>query len=308
MIKRFMPAVLISPALLISLASFMILGCADKKSGSAEAAVEEKVIAASFYPMYIAALNITENVPGIRVVNMAPTAAGCMHDYQMTAADAMLIEKAEVLIINGAGLDTFLDKAATSNKNLTVINASGWIPGGDCVNDVHIDPHVWMSVNLHIRQITHIAEKLAEWDTVNAHAYADNAQRYADRLTALATDAYGGQSELSTAVNRNIVISHSGFVYLTNQFYLKVTAVVERGSGAEPGAADIVRAVNTIKQEKVKAIFVEKGHHSPASKTISTETGVPIFELNMIVSGPDEKDAYINAMKKNVLTLTEALR
>jgi len=333
MVKRFVPAVLISPALLLPLACLMVIGCADKKGGEAAAqaaAADDRVIAASFYPMYIAALNVTENVRGVRVVNMAPAAARCLHDYQMTAADAVLLEKAEVLIINGIGLDTFLDKAAASNENLTVINTSDLIPGGGCVNDpkqkrhhhnhhnhehhhhhrdkgddICLDPHIWMSIDNHIRQITHIAEKLAEWDTVNANIYADNARRYTDRLTALTAAAY---NELSTAVNRYIVISHSGFIYLAEAFSMKVAATVEREAGVEPGAAEIIKAVNTIKREKAKAIFVEKGRHSPASKTISAETGVPIFELDMIVSGPDDKDAYVNAMKKNISTLTEALK
>ncbi|MCL2183860.1 MAG: metal ABC transporter substrate-binding protein [Chitinispirillia bacterium] len=318
--KLFMPVIYVSSALLISLA---ISGCADKKGGGGAemAGVDERVIAASFYPMYIAALNIAVNVPGVRVVNMAPETAGCLHDYQMTTADAMLIEKAAVLIINGGGMDAFLDKAAAANTGLAVVNASegitlmpnctrtGSYHGHDHhkhhTDDSGGNAHTWMSVENHIAQIKNIAAGLSAADTANANIYADNAQRYVNRLTELKKSAH---VDFSSVNNKKIAVTHNGFEYLAMDFGLTVAVTVEQEPGVEPAAQEIVRIIKLIELEKPKAIFTEQGRRSPISKVISDKTGVPMFELDMITAGPDDSDAYIRAMEKNISVLKDALR
>ncbi|MCL2219807.1 MAG: metal ABC transporter substrate-binding protein [Chitinispirillia bacterium] len=323
MAKRFVPVIPISSALLISLAT--IWGCADKNTGggNAGAAGDGKIIAASFYPMYIAALNIASGASGARIVNMAPTAAGCLHDYQMTTADAMLIEKAAALIINGGGMDTFLDKAASANTGLTVVNAGEGIAfmpnctrtGSYHSHDHHhnhhiennggVNAHAWMSIENHIAQIKNIAAGLSAADAANADIYAGNAQRYVNQLTALMESAQG---DFSSVNNKKIAVTHNGFEYLARDLGLTVTVTVEQEPGVEPGAQEIVRTIRLIERERPNAIFAEQGRHSPISKMISGKTGVPMFELDMITSGPDDLDAYTKAMEKNISTIKEALR
>jgi ABC-type Zn uptake system ZnuABC Zn-binding protein ZnuA len=323
--KKFVPVILLmSSALLICVS--IISGCADKKGGNDAVApvVGEKVIAASFYPMYIAARNVASGVPGVRVANMAPPAAGCLHDYHMTAADAMLIEKAAVLIINGGGMDAFLDKAAAASTGLAVVNASEGITFmPNCANtgNYHArghhhhkhhtednggeNAHAWMSFENHIAQVKNIAAGLSAADTANANIYADNAQRYVSRLTVLMESA---QESFSSVNNKKIALTHNGFEYLAKDLGLTVTVTTEQEPGVEPAALEIVRIIKLIEREKPKAIFTEQGRRSPISKVISDKTGVPMFELDMITAGPDDSDAYIRAMGKNFSVLKDALR
>jgi zinc transport system substrate-binding protein len=112
---------------------------------------------------------------------------------------------------------------------------------------------------------------------------------------------------LSNLANRQIVISHDGFLYLAKEFGLVVTAIIEKTPGVEPDHADIVKTINIIRNEEPKAIFIDGSRPSQAAKTIFEHTGLHIFELDMAITGPPEKDAYIRAMEKNVSTLKGVL-
>ncbi|MCL2689329.1 MAG: metal ABC transporter substrate-binding protein [Chitinispirillia bacterium] len=286
----------------------------------------EKIVLTSFYPMYIAALNVTENIPGIRLVNMAAPSSGCLHDYQLTTSDAALLEKASVLIVNGGGMESFLEKAVSLNRKLMVIDASEEIEfirgtgddhnhshhhnhkdknDGSMDDDAEVNSHVWLSIGNYIQQVMTVAKHLSAWDRVNSAGYAKNAQMFADSLQEFKAEA---DKKLSDISNRKIAIFHEGFAYFAQEFGLTVAAVIEREVGVEPNAAEIISTVRTIKKAGVKALFTEPQYTSAAARTISAETGLPLFTLDPVVSGSMTKDAYITAMEKNIETVKKALK
>ncbi len=81
-------------------------------------------IVTSFYPVYIATLNVTDGLEGVEVTNMTENSSGCLHDYQLTAADMRKLEHADVFIINGAGMETFMESILETYPDLTVIDTS----------------------------------------------------------------------------------------------------------------------------------------------------------------------------------------
>ena len=85
-------------------------------------------VVTSFYPMYIMALNITQGVEGVQVDNMAGQQAGCLHDYQLQNKDMKNLERASVFVINGAGMESFMEKVTDSLPSLEVVNAGEGIP------------------------------------------------------------------------------------------------------------------------------------------------------------------------------------
>lgn len=84
----------------------------------------ELVIVTSFYPMYLHTINITKDVPNVKVINMTEPQIGCLHDYQLSVSDMKLLENADVFVINGAGMETFLDKVIKQNSKIKIIEAS----------------------------------------------------------------------------------------------------------------------------------------------------------------------------------------
>ena len=105
---------------IISLASFGIV-----KAGSISTAQEgDFVVMTSFYPMYIATMNITDGVDGVEVKNLTNNATGCLHDYQLSTKDLKQLDKADMLIVNGGGMESFLEDVYSQYGNLTVVTAT----------------------------------------------------------------------------------------------------------------------------------------------------------------------------------------
>ena len=78
-------------------------------------------IVASFYPVYITALNVAGGIPGVTVEDLVPAFAGCLHDYALTTQDMKKLSGADILIVNGAGMESFLENAAARFPRLTIV-------------------------------------------------------------------------------------------------------------------------------------------------------------------------------------------
>lgn len=285
------------------LAFTVIGGC-----GSEEKKSDDKLkIVTSFYPMYLDALNITRGVHGVELVNLTPPQTGCLHDYQLKPEDMKTLETADIFIINGLGMESFLDKVIEAYPNLKIINASDTpeiipIMDGDVPN-----PHVWLSVNYAIKQVKNISEKLRELDPKNAESYRMHTLEYVDELTTLRDEM-----QVSTAMlrNKDIVTFHEAFPYLAEEFKLNIAAVIEREPGTEPTPQELAETIEKINSLPKKVIFTEPQYSPKAAETIANETGAKIFELDPIVTGeakPENMLDYTDKMLANLVTLIKAL-
>lgn len=260
-------------------------------------------IVASFYPIYIATLNVARGIPGVEVVNLTQPSTGCLHDYSLTTEDMVTLAGADVFVANGAGLETFLADAARRNARLKVIEAS---EGVEFIQqDGQPNPHVWLSVTRHIRQVRNIAAGLAKADPTHGEAYARNAEAYARKLDGLKAEIEKGLQDVS---RRDIVTFHDAFPYFAAEFGLRVAAVVERHPGAEPSAREMAEAIAIIRREKVAAIWTEPQYPAKSAASIARETGVVMAVLDPVVTGPRSEDAYLDTMRRNLATLRKVLR
>ena len=263
-------------------------------------------IVTSFYPMYVATINITQGVDGVTVTNMTKPQTGCLHDYQLMTEDMKTLEKADVFVINGAGMESFLDKVVNQQKNLKIIDASKGIEllkDGDEEN-----PHVWLSVTDAILQVKNIAEQLKAADPKHADAYEKNAAAYIKKLEALKAEMH---AELDTVPNKDIVTFHEAFPYFAKEFGLNIISVVEREPGTEPTPAELQETIEQVKKLPVKVLFTEPQYSPSAAETIARETGAKIYTLDPVVTGEANDqalNAYIDTMKKNMETLKTALQ
>ncbi|MDF2944838.1 MAG: hypothetical protein K0S01_3696 [Herbinix sp.] len=86
---------------------------------------EDKLkVVTTFYPVYMIGLNIADQAENIEVKSLTDLNTGCLHDYQLTTEDMKIISAADIMIINGGGMEGFLEDIATNYPNLTIINAS----------------------------------------------------------------------------------------------------------------------------------------------------------------------------------------
>lgn len=289
--------------LLLVIMCFMALGCDSK-----QAEKKDFTIVTSFYPMYIDVINITKDVEGVKVINMTKPQTGCLHDYQLTTEDMKTLEQADVFVANGAGMESFLDKATKQNKNMKVVEASNYkdinfIKDGDEDN-----PHVWMSVTYSIAQVKAITAALCEADPAHKDAYRKNALDYCMKLEKLKKEMH---EELDDLPHRDIVTFHEAFPYLAKEFKLNIVSVIEREPGTEPTPQELETTIAKVNTLPVKVLFTEPQYSPAAAETIAKETGAKIYQLDPVVTGEanlEAMDAYINAMKKNMNILKEALQ
>ena len=293
-------------SLLLLVLSIALVGCGGADKAAEKKTAEPFRIVTSFYPMYVATINITDGVDGVEVYNMTKPQTGCLHDYQLMTEDMKTLEKADAFVINGAGMEDFMDKVTEQQKKLKVIDASRGI---ELIHDEEGDnPHVWLSVTEAIAQVRNIADQLKEADPAHADAYEKNAAAYIEKLTALKTEMHAA---LDNVPHKDIVTFHEAFPYFAKEFNLNIIGVVEREPGTEPTPTELQETIEQVNSLPTKVLFTEPQYSPAAAETIARETGAKIYTLDPVVTGeaaPQAKNAYIDTMKANMKVLKEALQ
>lgn len=310
--------------------SFLFIGCNNNVDSNKTTDDDTLNIVTSFYPLYISTINITKDIPNITVTNITKSQTGCLHDYQLTPQDLKTLENADILVINGAGMESFLDGIISQYPNLEIVDATKGLSlleddthshddhdhdhdtedehSEDDDHDHEYNAHVWVSVTGNIEEVKNISSQLENLNPENKEAYESNTNTYVAKLEDLKNEMH---EELDNLPNRDIITFHEAFPYFAEEFNLNIAGVIEIEPDSEPSAKEIEEIINTIKEKNIKALFTEPQYSSKVAETIAAETGATVYELDPIVTGdsnPDAYDDYINKMKKNLDVLKEALK
>lgn len=311
--------------IILTLVILSITGCSsntndNNKSGNSKDKEDNIKVVTSFYPMYLLASNVVKDIDNVELINMTNSATGCLHDYSLTTDNIKLLEDCDVFIINGAGMESFLDKVLEQKPDLKIIDASEGIEliksdyeeesdnhdhDHDHDHDEEYNPHVWLSVENAIKQVENIENKLIEYNSINKDKYSQNAREYIEQLSNLDNKIH---SELDNIKNKNIVTFHEAFPYFAKEYGLNIVGVVQREAGSEPSAKELQETIEKIKKLDVKAICVEPQYSTKAAETISKETNVKVYTLDPIVTEESKNSSYIDIMNKNLETLKEAFK
>lgn len=280
----------------------MLAGCGVNKSSLN---TDDLIIVASFYPIYISTINVTKDIPGVKVIDMTKPQTGCLHDYSITPNDLKTLEKAKIFVINGAGMESFMNKVIKQQPQLKIVDASKGINLLKNKNDGQPNPHLWVSISDAILQVNNIAGQLALYDPNNAVRYRKNAAVYISKLKAEKEKMH---KTLDNLKNHNIITFHEAFPYFAKEFNLNIVDIIEREPGSEPSARELKNTIDIVKKSKVKALFAEPQYPAKAAQVIAEETGSKIYILDPAVTGDLSLDSYIKTMDKNLNSLQEALK
>lgn len=294
-----------SVSVLIVLILLLTTACEKKVLDDSKVEKNENAytIVTAFYPIYQFTRNIVVDIPGVEVVNLAPPQTGCLHDYVITPKDMKVLENADVLIINGGGMEQFMDQVIKSYPNLKVIEASRNI---EMISDEHgKNPHVWVGVSGAIAEIENIASALESLDVKNKEAYDKNEKAYIAKLSVLKDKM---ANELKPYEGKKIVTFHEAFPYFAKEFNLEIATVIEREPGSEPTASELSETIQLIDDSDVHVLFAEPQYPNKAAELIAKETGALIYELDPFVTGTnnDPLDSYEKVMLNNLNVLKEA--
>jgi zinc transport system substrate-binding protein len=279
--------------------------------GTASAAEAAKLkVGITLHPYY----SFVANIVGDRA-EVIPLIDGDAnpHGYSPQPADIVRMTSMDVLVVNGIGHDSWaleiLD-AAAMRKKLKLIYANDGVslipvagaPSGEKV----VNPHTFIATTAAIQQVYTIAGKLGEIDAANASYYRDNARRYAQQIRRLRA---GFDTKIAAAdlAKFRCATMHSGYDYLLQELGLQVTAVIEPRHGVEPTARQLAETIDRIKAAHVDVLFAEKYFASKLSDTIRTATGVRMYSISHISSGPFTAGKFIEEMQQNLDTLAAAI-
>lgn len=256
---------------------------------------KEKInIVTSFYPIYIVAKNITEGVEGVGLTNMAENHTGCLHDYQLSTNDMRELEKADIFLINGVGMEPFVDDIIQTYPDLLVIDTS---TGTTFIDEGEPNGHIWLNLENYKIQVENIKKALAEFDAPDAGAYEANARKYEEQIEKLADE----EQEVEQLIgNKNIIIFHEGLEYLAQDLGLNVVHSLDLDEEVSLSAKEIAEIIEKINTHGVKSVFVQEEQKHLIQSSIESETNAVVYTLDPLVSGEDVSNSYIEGMEKNL--------
>ena len=288
--------------LLLTFLMLTVAGCGEKVDDG------KLRIVTSFYPMYLHTINIVGEIEGVEVVNLTKPQTGCLHDYQLTTEDMKTLETADIFVVNGLGMENFLEKVIAAQKDLKIVDASKseeiyLLKDGDEIN-----PHVWLSVTYAMQQVIAIQRQLCEIDPAHTDIYKKNALNYLNELSALRDEMHFALDNLP---NKDIVTFHEAFPYFASEFKLNIAAVIEREPGTEPTPQELTDTIKIVNELPVKVLFAEPQYSPKSAETIARETGAKLFTLDPVTTGEskiENKSDYLNKMRQNMKVLADALK
>ena len=292
--NKYVKYVLIVVALIVLVTTIVILNI-NKNSKKAEDEGKTKIVT-SFYPMYIIAENLVQGANNVELVNMADVNVGCLHDYTLTTEDMKEVEDADIFIINGLGMEKFLEKVINLNGDMYVLDSSTNIQ--NLIKDEdEINPHIWTSINNYILQVKNISKELQNKDAINAQVYKENEEKYVEKLENLKEEYL---EELKDLEGKKAVILNESFEYMAQELKIDATTIKTDHEESTLSAETLKNVIDKMKNENISMIILDKNDNKSNAETIANETGAKIYELNSGLTGSLEKDTYIEQVKENV--------
>lgn len=296
-------------------------------------------VVTSFYPMYIATLNIVDGVNGVRLENLSEPQTGCLHDFQLTPEDMKLLSTADVFVINGGGIESFMSDVAKAYPKLDVVEACEDVAllseddadsdhdhdhDADAESDSDHDhdheadaesdsahdhdhgdenAHAWMSVPRYRTMVQTIASRLAEKDAKHADEYCANAKAYDAKLAVLEEKI---NSLKSLTNGQNIIIFHEAYAYVADDFSMNACYLLDLDEERSVSAGEIKQVIGAIKDDGVSVILAEELYGKSMGDTVSRETDVHVIYIDPLNRGEYDKDSYLYGMEHNIELIKEA--
>lgn len=273
---------------------------------------DELSVMASFYPLYTAALNVVGTCEGVTVSCLTRPQAGCLHDYQLSPAERAALGNADILLQNGAGMESFLEPALESLSKLTVVDTSAGLDLLTCEEHGHehghdhhhsVNAHVWVDPTLYAEQVKRIRDGLCAADPTRAAEYTANTEAYLQKIAAAEQQMREFTSPLTHAL-----LFHESVAYAAKGLRLETVGIVPLGENEAASAAELAKLANDLKGKAVLLLYDKQytaqyeslARYADKAAIVRWDTAV------QPISGVAARDAWLFAMQQNINALKEA--
>lgn len=303
--------------LLLVLTFIMLFSVACSKNNNSKDEDNGKIkIYTSIYPLY----DFTNKIGGDKVVvsNLVPPGTE-PHDFELSTSDLVNLEKADMLIYNGAGIESWSDKVINSleNKNIVYVKSSKGLDIHKASskkeknnhNHANVDPHTWLNIKNAQKEMENIKNALVKRDPDNKEYYEKNYKTYAKKFEELDSKY---KETLDKIPNKSIIVAHEAFGYLCDEYDIKQVAIEGLTPDSEPDPARMSKIIKFAKENNIKTIFFEELVSPKVAETIAKEVGAKTEVLNPL-EGLSEEDInnnkdYFSVMEDNLQVIYESLK
>jgi zinc transport system substrate-binding protein len=303
---------------LIIISPIIFSGCSGA-SGEEEPEEESKInIVTSIFPIS----EIAEKVGSekVAVTNITPIGVG-PHDYEPTPKEVILLNKADLVILNGAGMESWSEDIVSNlkEKNIPVLILADHVStlieheeGNSEENNHHhhgkYDPHFLIDPVIYMEEIDSVTNTIIGIDPENSDYYKENSKAYSEKILELHQTL---SSELSNCRIRTIVTNHEAFNYFAKRYGLELIAIAGISPDVEPSSKKLAELANLIEEKDVKYIFTETLVSPKFAQTLAEETGAKTLILNpmggLTKDEVEEGKDYIIVSRENLSNLKTAL-
>lgn len=283
-----------------------------KNSATTLPTEEDFVVVTTIFPYYSLAKQIVGDA-GV-VENLLPTGAGA-HDVALTPHALQLLERADVLVINGLGLESYLDieKIQADHPDLVVVQLSDTLVGevitGSGVNNSESttttpNPHIWLSPKEARVQALTMMKFFSQLNPTHAATYTNNGEHVTAELGQLDADYRAAVSGFHTT---EFIAFHNALPYVARDYGLTQVAVIEEFPGETPSPQEIIELQQLMTNTGVHVILTEPQFSPRTAESLAQDTGARVVEFDTIETGDPNIDTYQSKMRQNLHNLQLAM-
>lgn len=293
----------------------------------------------SFYPVQLLAESVAEGAEGVTVRNLTENHSGCIHDYTLTTQDMRLLSEAELFLINGGGMELFLQKAAEEYEDLTIVDTSegyAFLEGvahdhahgaeeqeeehdahneESCTDPAHhheesseaVNAHIWMDIRGYMLQLSKVEEAFVKADPARADLYRRNAEACRTELLVLQEEFENTEAKLA---GKETAVFHEGFVYLLNMLGIESVHCLAMDSDTQIAAGEAAEIMEECRLHGIRTLFAEAEYAQTITDTFGKELGGTVVTLDPVTGGTNGTSRgilnYCERMKANLEAIKQA--
>jgi zinc/manganese transport system substrate-binding protein len=300
-------------------------GCGSSAARDPWGGTTKKRVLTSFTPMYCFTANVAGEFADVRclMTSIGP------HDFQPSIYEAKLLASADMFVVNGLGLEEFLDSLVRNagNGRIKICSAADAIPDDEILMAPGVthyhgdklvthkagkDPHVWLGVDQAKRQVDAICNALIEIDPPHANAFRENATAYKSKLDKLKSDF------ADLKVQGGLVTFHDSFRYFCRSFHIEFAGTIRGIKGEDISPAELGRQAKEYRDKGVRFISIEPQYPRKLAESLRdsiNQRDVKLVELDPLETGPSvegnayigDKEHYVRQMRRNLENLRKAV-
>ncbi len=292
----------------------VLLACG--RGGAARAEGRKLRVLTTFLPVYCFSVNVAGDLA--EVDNLLPPGVE-PHDFQFTPREIKKLAAADVVVMNGLRLESWLTRVIDqSGRGKVIVEAAAGLQS-ELISESHLEsadgpgrrfdglpnPHIWLDPQLAEHAVTNILSAFQTADPANAAAYARNARAYVARLQDL--DA-GLRAGLVPLRGQSIVTFHDAFPYFARRYGLRIAGVIEKAPDVQPSPRYLATLGRIIQTERVRVIFTERQSSPRLARQIGRDYHVAVAQLDTLETGVLAPEFYELGMRNNLRVLEEYLK